>query len=53
MSAYVSVCPLPPRVAVICTQCDIEQEYDRYPEAKDAAKLHNLFQHENAINWAE
>lgn len=52
MSAHVSVHPYPHRVAVICPQCDIDQEYENYREALDRCKEHNLYLHPEAIQWA-
>lgn len=52
MSAYVTVHPTPPRIAVICPQCGINHEYTAYREAIDQCKEHNLTQHEGAIQWA-
>lgn len=53
MSAFIQVRDYGHDIRVICPTCQLEQRYDLYKQANQAAKIHNSDKHPTAINWAD
>lgn len=51
MSVYVQVRDYGAEIKVICTNCNINAQYDTYKKAVVQCKSHRLYHHPEQIDW--